>query len=622
MKEKLSRRRFLRGLGALAAGSAVAACQPQTIIVERTVEVEKEVEKVVTKEVERIVKETVMVAGTSVVVEKVVKETVVVEVAAPNAEDLIREMPGSPDNPRGWKTILPDLPAGAPYPEPVEIVITRRAPDNLIFAESDSVEDNPWSRMIKDLFNIEFKVAWTWGDTAGEAEQKYNLAMASGDMPDYMETVPNNIYVQMVEADLLEDITDAYDAYASPRWKSTWRKYGEKPWVWSRLNGRIYGLPRVEDLAHNDCVMWIRQDWLEKVGMSTPTTLDELHDAAAAFVENGLGQGAEGTTVGIGMSMDWEHTWAMSVDSIWGAHGVIPDHWTEVNGKLVQDWTIKDRMVPALELFSKWYSEGLFRPDFFTMNTWDSWSDVAGNRCGIQFTPSWGIRLESVENDPEAKWIFADIPAGPDGTKMRHTENNFRQGPFCFRKGFERVDAIFEMTNWWLQLAEDPWRRMHGWEGKHYIWEGDKIVSGGLSSAGHWAVGPVGTRGSGFNDPEFVANEIRYRLDEWGKVPPAERDAMQEFVLDDPLGVNQLGMQSRVFILDTAYEGKATELQRPPTETQMERGADLGTLLDEAMIGMIIGERPVSDYDTVYEEWLKLGGDLVNGEVNEWWASR
>ena len=45
-------------------------------------------------------------------------------------------------------------------------------------------------------------------------------------------------------------------------------------------------------------------------------------------------------------------------------------------------------------------------------------------------------------------------------------------------------------------------------------------------------------------------------------------------------------------------------------------------LMAGAMIGMIIGERPVSDYDTVYEEWLKLGGDLVNDEVNEWWASR
>ena len=38
-------------------------------------------------------------------------------------------------------------------------------------------------------------------------------------------------------------------------------------------------------------------------------------------------------------------------------------------------------------------------------------------------------------------------------------------------------------------------------------------------------------------------------------------------------------------------------LQRPPTPTQIERGADLGTLYDEAMIGMIIGERERAQND-------------------------
>ena len=70
----LTRRRFLRGLAVAAVGATAAACQPQTVVVKETVqvEVEKEVEKVVTTEVEKIVKETVEV-------EKVVEQTVVVK---------------------------------------------------------------------------------------------------------------------------------------------------------------------------------------------------------------------------------------------------------------------------------------------------------------------------------------------------------------------------------------------------------------------------------------------------------------------------------------------------------------------------------------------------------------
>jgi ABC-type glycerol-3-phosphate transport system substrate-binding protein len=58
---KVSRRKFLQGLGLAVAGTAVAACQPKTVIVE----------KEVTKEVEKVVKETVVVEATAVVQEPV-----------------------------------------------------------------------------------------------------------------------------------------------------------------------------------------------------------------------------------------------------------------------------------------------------------------------------------------------------------------------------------------------------------------------------------------------------------------------------------------------------------------------------------------------------------------------
>ena len=67
MAEKLGRRQFLRLSAMAAAGVTVAACQPQTVIVKETVqvEVEKEVTKEVVKEVEKEVTKIVEVAGAS-----------------------------------------------------------------------------------------------------------------------------------------------------------------------------------------------------------------------------------------------------------------------------------------------------------------------------------------------------------------------------------------------------------------------------------------------------------------------------------------------------------------------------------------------------------------------------
>ncbi|MBN1399217.1 MAG: extracellular solute-binding protein, partial [Anaerolineae bacterium] len=70
-----TRRAFLKAAAALSA-TALAACQPKVV----------EVTRVVEKEVEKVVKETVVIEGTPQVVEKVVKETVVVQVKPTVAE--------------------------------------------------------------------------------------------------------------------------------------------------------------------------------------------------------------------------------------------------------------------------------------------------------------------------------------------------------------------------------------------------------------------------------------------------------------------------------------------------------------------------------------------------------
>ncbi|HUT18334.1 MAG TPA: ABC transporter substrate-binding protein, partial [Anaerolineae bacterium] len=64
MVDKIGRRQFLRLSAMAAAGAAAVACQPQTVIVKETVEVEKEVTTVVEKEVTKVVeKEKIVEVG-------------------------------------------------------------------------------------------------------------------------------------------------------------------------------------------------------------------------------------------------------------------------------------------------------------------------------------------------------------------------------------------------------------------------------------------------------------------------------------------------------------------------------------------------------------------------------
>jgi len=79
MPREVSRRGFLRLAATATAGTLLAACQPKVVEV--------------TREVERVVQETVVVEGTPQVVEKVVKETVIVKEeakAAAESEKVVR----------------------------------------------------------------------------------------------------------------------------------------------------------------------------------------------------------------------------------------------------------------------------------------------------------------------------------------------------------------------------------------------------------------------------------------------------------------------------------------------------------------------------------------------------
>ncbi len=528
-------------------------------------------------------------------------------------------MPGSPNHAKGWTTKLPDLPSGLSSGSPITISTTRRVDAQTKFAQGDSLENNPWSRMIQKALGVQFTVGWTWA-TDDEANSKYNLALSSGDMPDYLETVPLNIFVQMVQAGALEDITDAWEKYASDRWKKAFEPYGELPWTWSKVDGRIYGLPRVEDLAHNDTILWYRADWLDKLQLKPPTTLDELHDVALAIVKANIGKGASGTTLGLMANKQYAHTWYGSLDPIWGAFGVIPDHWSKVGDNLVLDAT-RPEMKDALALLNQWYKDGIFRKDFFTVETSDSVQDVAASQVGLHFTPSWGANLDTVKNDPETRWAFTNIPTGPGGKKGKHTENNFKPESFVFRKGAQNIEKVFEVTNWMIELTEDFSRRFHGWEGSNYEWQGDKVAWTNIGWSA-WAIGPIGTRGSGMADPRSVGDAIKYHRDNWSKIPADQRDAMMNLLLEDPTGVQQVSDDARLFILDHAKEAKMTELQRLPTPTMLERAADLQKVIDENIIGIITGQKPISAFDDMVAQWKQIGGDQVTKEVNEWWVEK
>jgi putative aldouronate transport system substrate-binding protein len=313
---------------------------------------------------------------------------------AKSAEELLGKelMPGSPDHNKGWKTTLPDFPVGMPLTPPIVITQSLRVDAATKFSKGDDINNSQVSRFLKKAFGIEYKCPWTWV-LADERAQKYNTAMASGDLPDICSQVPASIFAQMLEANMVQDYTETYEAVVSKELKEAMEWGDHSLWAYVEVNGRKMAWPTIEMAAQNDKVLWYRKDWLEKVGMAVPKTVDEVAQVALAFKKGDLGQGAKGTTVGL-LANNTLSAWYGGVDPIIGAFGVqpayhdTPGYFTDDGKGGLQYDGIRPEMKEALLYLRKWFTDGVLSKDFFTLQVMDSAKLIAGNNCGLMFSPS------------------------------------------------------------------------------------------------------------------------------------------------------------------------------------------------------------------------------------------
>jgi putative aldouronate transport system substrate-binding protein len=410
------------------------------------------------------------------------------------------------------------------------------------------------------------------------------------------------------------------------------------PWAYASYKGRKMGWPYVERLIQNDKVMWIRQDWLDKLSLQAPTTLDELYEVATAFKEGELGQGAPGTTLGIAAQQDLGYSWYGSFDPIVGSiAGTLPGYWTEDENGNLANGSINPKMKDALAFLAKWYKEGLIPADFPTRPTAEAEKLIAGNQAGIHFTPSWDAGwgcAESKTNDPNAIWKPYDIPSGPAG-KKKHWSNPFVGVVNPLRKGFEHADVYIKQINFLAEWGENPEHRCFnnpGIENVTFEIKDGRVVPISNLSVMKWAFGPVMGTGGGGVDPQRDLNNLKFR-EAWASIPEDQRDAEQATYFDDPTGASKLGVEAALLAGDVSEaEGIKNMFNSLPTKTMVEMGTDLGTsggtnnnlgtLAVETYMGIITGQKSLDAFDEFVTTWKALGGDQITAEVNEWWATQ
>ena len=138
---------------------------------------------------------------------------------------------------RAGRQSLPDLPEGMPLNPPVTVTSFTRTDADTRFQGDDDIYDNISLRYHKALFGIDYEIPWTYV-RGEELDQKMNLALAAGDIPEFMPGIGLSMFQDMVAGDLVADITDAYEATADPKWVKRVARMGRSPAVGLCRGGR------------------------------------------------------------------------------------------------------------------------------------------------------------------------------------------------------------------------------------------------------------------------------------------------------------------------------------------------------------------------------------------------
>ncbi len=181
------------------------------------------------------------------------------------------------------------------------------------------------------------------------------------------------------------------------------------------LDGNIYFIPKNQTLVSAE-FWWVRQDWLDKLGLQVPTTVDELYDVLTAFRNqdpNGNDKKDEiplFDRAGYKMPDEYLYLWDTSTE------------FYPRDGKMTFD-PMEENFKAGVTNLVKWYKEGLIDPEIFTRGAKSRDILYSANLGGMTHDwPSTGNYNRSLATDiPGFNNVSIAPPANQNGEIIERT---------------------------------------------------------------------------------------------------------------------------------------------------------------------------------------------------------
>lgn len=345
--------------------------------------------------------------------------------------------------------------------EPIVITMGRQTLPNPKLPEGDTYEDNAYTRMLLAELNV--KLVDEFEANGEDYDRQVSLALSAGDTPDIMKVGTRDEILELYENDLILDLTEVYNTYASDYLKSVYDSYEGRALANVTFDGQMMALPGTNTDA-GPSEVWIRSDWMNTLGITIDEdgnhaiSIEELKYVAQEFMSKNPGNVEK--PVGIAFapwltSGDPDGTYSMN--SIAYALGAFPKTWIEQDGKVING-SVQPEMKEALRLVAEWYQEGVVDPQLGT-RTWDDITALLSNgETGITFgtwhIPDWLLNnVRAIDANAE----FASYAIEDENGKVYCKHNDATAGYMVVSKDCKNPEAAIKIANlFYDDLVNNP----------------------------------------------------------------------------------------------------------------------------------------------------------------------
>ncbi|MGG1554137.1 extracellular solute-binding protein [Paenibacillus ferrarius] len=420
-------------------------------------------------------------------------------------------------------------------------------------------------------------------------QDKLNILIASGEPYDAVTTGGGTdfkaLYSDYARKGALVDLGPLIDKYG-PNIKAA---IDPEALEAAKVDGKLYAIP-TRTLSFAATSLYIRQDWLDKVGMKAPTTLDELVAVLKAFKEKDPGGNGDKN---IPLTINGDSAF---IANIAGAFG-LPNFWNDVNGKLtprVLDPAYKDYVAFTGDLFK----QGLIDKEFAANKDATAKEKFTSGKAGM-IMMNWSdvpaIADALTKNIPTAKAAFIPALKGKDGKMGLSAAKGFDRITYIPKSSKHPEDAIKWMN---AKLEKDTFRTMAiGEENKHYTFKDGQYTP----------IQPI------FTDERNQANNFLTGTDDKNYPTYWQARVRKDMRLFEAWDFMNGKAPAEAKVVDLL--GYAPYMQEFSKNFQT-----LNTMSNEFTTKLIFGAEQLSNLDAFIAKFKSSGGDASYKEVNDWYA--